>query len=360
MKRDTIAVHAGRPSEGPLSPPVVLAANYRTSGYAREDGTPTWAALETAMAELEGGGRSAAFSTGMAAVTAVLEELPVGARVVGPAVGYTGVRMLLRERADAGRIELVEADMTDTEAVLRECEGATLLWVESPTNPLVGVAELDRLVDGAHAAGAWVAVDATFATPLLQRPLELGADVVVHSATKYISGHSDLMLGIASTRDEERAAALRHTRGSTGAVPGALEAFLALRGLRTLAVRLERSQRSAAVLAERLAAHPAVTILHYPGLPSDPFHERAARLMDGFGAMLAFEVSGGAEAAQAVAERVRVIVHATSLGGVETLMERRSRYADEAAPPALLRVSVGIEDVEDLWADLELALTAQA
>ena len=353
MKRDTIAVHAGRPSEGPLSPPVVLAANYRTYGYTREDGSPTWAGLETAVAELEGGGESVAFSTGMAAASAVLEPLPVGARVVGPAVGYTGVRMLLRERAAAGRVELVEADMTDTDAVLRECEGAALLWVETPTNPLIGVAELDRLIDGAHAAGAAVAVDATFATPLLQRPLELGADAVVHSATKYISGHSDLMLGIVSTRDEGRAATLRHTRGSTGATPGALEAFLALRGLRTLGVRLDRAQQSAAVLAERLAAHPAVTAIHYPGLESDPFHDRAARLMDGFGAMLAFEVSGGADAAQAVADRVRVIVHATSLGGVETLIERRSRYADEAAPEALLRVSVGIEDVEDLWDDLD-------
>jgi cystathionine gamma-synthase len=356
VRRDTIAVHAGRPSEGPLSPPVVLAANYRTYGYAREDGNPTWAALESAIAELEGGGESVAFSTGMAAASAVLEPLPVGARVVGPAVGYTGVRLLLRERAAAGRIALVEADMTDTEAVLRECAGAALLWTETPTNPLVGVAELDRLIDGAHAAGAAVAVDSTFATPLLQRPLELGADVVIHSATKFISGHSDLMLGIASTRDPERATALRHTRGSTGAAPGSLEAFLALRGLRTLAVRLERAQLSAMVLAERLAGHPVVTAIHYPGLESDPFHQRAARLMDGFGAMLAFEVAGGAAAAQAVAERVRVIVHATSLGGVETLMERRSRYADEAAPEALLRVSVGIEDVEDLWADLEQAL----
>ena len=355
LRRETLAVHSGRPSEGPLSPPVVLAANYRTYGYAREDGTPTWAALEAALGELEGG-VTVAFSTGMAAAGAVLEPLPVGARVVGPAVGYTGVRMLLRERATAGRIELVEADMTDTAAVLGECAGAALLWVETPTNPLIGVAELDRLIEGAHAAGAEVAVDATFATPLLQRPLELGADAVVHSATKYISGHSDLMLGVVSTRSEERADALRHTRGSTGAAPGALEAFLALRGLRTLGVRLERAQATAAVLAERLAAHPAVTTVHYPGLPTDPGHERARRLMDGFGAMLAFEVDGGAEAAQAVADRVRVIVHATSLGGVETLMERRARYPDEVAPEALLRVSVGIEHVEDLWADLEQAL----
>ena len=355
LRRETVAVHGGRPSEGPLSPAVVLASNYRTYGYAREEGSPTWEALEAAIGELEGGA-SVAFSSGMAAVTAVLEPLPVGARVVGPAVGYTGVRGLLGERAAAGRIELVDADMTDTDAVLRACEGAALLWVETPTNPLIGVAELDRLVEGAHAAGAEVVVDATFATPLLQRPLEVGADISLHSATKYIGGHSDLLLGVASARTPERADALRHARGTLGATPGALEAFLALRGLRTLAVRLERAQASAAVLAERLAAHPAVTAVHYPGLPSDPFHDRAERLMDGFGAMLAFEVEGGAEAAQAVADRVRVVVHATSLGGVETLIERRARYAAEVAPEALLRVSVGIEHVEDLWADLEGAL----
>ena len=185
--------------------------------------------------------------------------------------------------------------------------------------------------------------------------MELGADVAVHSATKFIGGHSDLMLGIATASDPERVAALRHARASLGATPGGLEAFLALRGLRTLAVRLERGQASAAVLAERLAAHPAVAAVHYPGLPSDPGHDRAARLMDGFGAMLAFEVAAGAEAAQAVAERVRVIVHATSLGGVETLIERRARYEYEATPEALLRLSVGVEHVEDLWADLDRA-----
>ena len=240
-----------------------------------------------------------AFSSGMAAASAVLEPLPLGARVVGPAVGYTGVRVLLQERAAAGRIELEEVDLTDTEAVLRACEGAALLWAEPLTNPLVGVAELDRLCEGAHAAGAEVVVDATFATPLLLRPLELGADVVMHSATKFIGGHSDLLMGVATGRTPERTEALRHARGLLGATPGALEAFLALRGLRTLAVRLERAQATAMVLAERLAAHPGVSEVHYPGLPSDPGHGRAARLLDGFGAMLAFEVPGGAEAAQA-------------------------------------------------------------
>jgi cystathionine gamma-synthase len=355
LSRETVAVHAGRPSEGPLSPPVVLASNYRTYGYAREDGSPTWAAFEAAIGALEGG-ESVAFGSGMAAIAAVLEPLPVGARVVGPAVGYTVTRGLLAERAAAGRLELESVDLADTAAVLAACEGAALLWVETPTNPVVGIPEVDRLCEGAHAAGAEVVVDATFASPLLLRPLELGADVVVHSATKFIGGHSDLLLGVASARTPERAAALRHTRAMLGATPGALEAFLALRGLRTLGVRLERGQTTAAVLAERLAAHPAVSVVHYPGLPSDPGHERAARLMDGFGAMLAFETAGGAAAADAVCERVRVLTHATSLGGVETLIERRRRYPDEVAPDALLRISVGIEDVEDLWRDLDGAL----
>src|SRR4051794_4393334 len=257
MRPETRLVHEGRPSEGPLSTPLELAANFREWGYAREDGTGTWRALEAAVGALEGG-ESVAFSSGMAAISAVLEPLPVGARVVGPAVGYTGVRMLLAERAAAGRIELAEVDLTDTDATLRACEGAALLWAESPTNPLIGVAELDRLVEGAHAAGAEIVVDATFSTPLLLRPLEIGADVAVHSATKFIGGHSDLMLGIATASDPERVAALRHTRASLGATPGGLEAFLALRGLRTMAVRLQRGQASAAGLAERVAAHPGV------------------------------------------------------------------------------------------------------
>ena len=356
LSRETVAVHAGRPSEGPLSPPVVLASNFRTYGYTREEGSPTWEAFETAIGALEGG-ESVAFGSGMAAIAAALEPLPVGARVVGPAIGYTVTRGLLGERAAAGRLELASVDLADTAAVLAACEGAALLWVETPTNPLVGIAELDRLCEGAHAAGAEVVVDATFASPLLQRPLEHGADVVVHSATKFIGGHSDLLLGVASAREPARAAALRHARAMLGATPGALEAFLALRGLRTMGVRLERGQASAAVLAERLAAHPAVSAVYYPGLPSDPGHERAARLMDGFGAMLAFEPAGGAAAADAVCARVRVLTHATSLGGVETLIERRARYAEEVAPAALLRISVGVEDVEDLWRDLERALT---
>jgi cystathionine gamma-synthase len=357
----TRAVHAGRPArepDAPINPPVVLASNYHVLGYAREEGSPTWAALETAVGALEGG-TTVAFASGMATTAAILEELPVGARVVGPAAGYNGTRALLAERAAAGRIALQSVDVTDTAATLAACEGAQLLWIESPSNPLIGIAEVDVLCEGARAAGATAVVDSTFATPLLQRPLELGADVAMHSATKFIGGHSDLLLGVASVSDPERAERLRHARGLLGATPGALEAYLALRGLRTLPVRLDRAQGTALMLAHRLAEHPAISAVHHPGLPDDPGHERACRLLDGFGAMLSFELHGGAEHADAVCERVGVITHATSLGGVESLIERRARYPAEVAPPSLLRLSVGCEHPEDLWSDLERALVTR-
>jgi cystathionine gamma-synthase len=204
-----------------------------------------------------------------------------------------------------------------------------------------------------------VAADNTFATPLLQRPLDLGVDVVVHSVTKLLSGHSDVVLGAAVTRRADLVRALALRRSLHGAVPGPLEAWLALRGVRTLAVRLQRAQANASELAHRLAAHPAVERVRYPGLPEHPGHELAVKQMRGFGAMVAFEARGGAEAAEEVCSRVRVCVHATSLGGVETLIERRGKWASESyLPPGLVRLSVGIEDVEDLWSDLGGALTA--
>jgi cystathionine gamma-synthase len=273
-----------------------------------------------------------------------------------PHDGYTGTRALLGAREAAGKDEVARVDIADTGAVLAACAGADLLMVEMPSNPMMAVAELDALCDGAHRAGALVAVDSTLATPLLLRPLEHGADIVVHSATKFIGGHSDLLMGIAVTRDQALAEHLREGRRLLGTTPGALEVYLALRGLRTLPVRLERAQASAQVLAERLAAHPQVPRVRYPGLPDDPGHERASRLMDGFGAILSFEVAGGAAQADRVCEAVQVLTHATSLGGVETLIERRARYEYEATPEALLRLSVGVEHVEDLWADLERAL----
>jgi len=363
LRPATVTVHAGRPPAEPGAPmnaPVVFSSTYRAGGertYGRFGG-PTQAAFEAALGALEGGA-CVSFSSGMAAVVAVMETLPAGARVVAPRSLYWGVRQVLDHRVRAGRLAATYVDVTDTETTLAACDGAALLWLESPTNPLLDVADLPALAAGARARGAVTAVDNTFATPLLQRPLEHGIDVVVHSATKYLGGHADLLMGAAVAADDALVAAITERRDVDGAIAGPMDAFLALRGLRTLDVRLERAQASAGELARRLDAHPAVALVRYPGLPEDPGHDRAAAQMDGFGAMVAFETEGGAEAAQGVCERVRVIGHATSLGGVESLMERRTRWAGEVAmgtPPALLRLSVGIEHVEDLWADLEQAL----
>lgn len=357
----TVAITSGRPPgvpDGPLNTPVVFASALHAGGvvgYAR-DGNPSWTSFEETLGALEGGGTAIAFASGMAAIAAVLELLPVGAPVVHLDHGYTGTRQLLASGPE-GRWELRPVDIADTRATLRACEGAALLWVESPTNPLMDVADLRALIDGASRQGVLVAVDNTFATPLVQRPLALGADVAVYSATKLLAGHSDVVLGATVTRDAALTLRLVEHRRVHGAIPGPMEAFLALRGMRTLALRVERAQANAAVLARRLVEHPDVTRVRYPGLPTDPGHERARAQMDGFGAMVSFELAGGSAAAEAAARSTRLIIHATSLGGVETTMERRAKYALEAGTPEeLLRLSVGCEDVEDLWDDLVHAL----
>ena len=352
---------AGRPERtpgAPLNEAIVMASSLHAgeaSGYAR-DGHPTLAALERAVGALEGG-EAVAFASGMAAIAALLEDLPVGARVVAPAGAYQGSRGLLARREAAGRLAVTLVDIADTEAVRPALDGVELLWIESPTNPLVEVADVPALVEAAHRAGARVVVDSTLATPLLQRPLEWGADAVVHSATKLLGGHSDLISGVVVVPDRAQAEQLAAVRTITGALPGSLEAFLVLRGLRTLPVRLQRAQENAAELARRLARHPAVARVHFPGLPDSRTHERSQRLLEGPGAVLSFELSAGAEAADRVCASVEVVVHATSLGGVETLIERRAAYpAESHLPPGLLRLSVGCEHVEDLWADLVRAL----
>jgi cystathionine gamma-synthase len=361
---DSLVVAAGRPSGAgePVNQPVTFASTYRAGGervYARE-GNPSWAAFEEALGVLEGG-TCLAFASGMAAAAAALETLPGGAQVAIARVAYHGVHELIRDRSAAGKLAFAEVDATDMAAVEAACEGAALVWLETPMNPLLGIADIAAVSEIAHSHGARVVVDNTFATPLRQRPLALGADVVLHSATKFLGGHSDLLLGALVARDGELVERLRRRRTVDGSVPGAMEAFLALRGLRTLAVRLNRSERSAAELARRLDAHPAIARVRYPGLADHPGHDLAARQMSGFGAMLAFETVGDAADADRVCESVRLATHATSLGGVETLLERRARYQSEArmgTPPTLIRVSVGIEDVDDLWADLEQALSA--
>ncbi len=334
----TIAVTAGRPSApgDPLNQPIVLASNFRSGGeYTRTHGTDTWAALETAVGALEGG-RAIAYSSGMAAASAIVFALAPKIVVI-PTISYMGVRSLLSEYQSRGHVELRPVDITDTTAVANAAQGADVVWVETPTNPTLDVADLAAIGAATRDAGASMVVDSTFATPLLQRPLEDGAAIVLHSGTKFIGGHSDLLIGLCVTADDVIYDRLVQARTFQGATPGALEAFLALRGLRTLPIRLAAMQRNAEVLVERLRAHPSVAEVRYPGC----------------GAMVSFVVTGGSAAADALCDGVRVLVPATSLGGVETTIERRQKYAGDAhVLPGLLRMSVGIEDVDDLWADL--------
>jgi cystathionine gamma-synthase len=358
----TVVVHAGRPArepDAPLSEPVSFASTYiagGATGYGRF-GNTTWSAFEEVLGELEGG-RALAFASGMGATSAVIDLVPVGGRVVAPVHAYSGLLALLDQQAATGRVTVERVDIADTAAVTAAVRGAALVWAESPTNPAMEVADLAAICAAAHDAGVIVAVDNTFATPLLQRPFEFGADLVVHSATKFLAGHSDVLMGAVATTDDATYDELLARRRNLGAVPGPMETWLALRGMRTLALRLERAQHNAGILASRLAEHPGIERVRYPGLPDDPGHALASRQMSGYGAVLSAEVAAGAQAAQQVCERVRLWVHATSLGGVESMLERRRRWPSESAsiPGNLLRLSVGIEHVDDLWNDLEQAL----
>jgi cystathionine gamma-synthase len=359
----TVVVVAGRPArspDAPMSAPVVPASTFHAGGeraYGRHS-NPTWEAFEEALGVLEGG-RAVAFSSGMGAVSAVLDTLPFGAVVVAPLHAYNETLLTLRQRHERGALVVRPVDVTDTGAVTAAVEGAQLLWLESPSNPMIEVVDVRACADAARAVGATTVVDSTFATPLLQNPLSLGADVVVHSVTKYLAGHSDLLMGAVVVRTGDPwEEAVRGRRESGGAIPGAFDAYLALRGLRTLHLRLHRAEASAGVLAERLAGHPAVERVRYPGLAGDPGHDLATRQMRGYGAMIAVDVRGGAEAAEAFAAGCRLWVHATSLGGVESTLERRRRWPAEptTVPEGLVRLSVGIEDVDDLWADLARSL----
>jgi cystathionine gamma-synthase len=344
---ETLAVISGRPARtpaGPLNAPIVPASTYHHGTpmeYGR-DGNPGWGALETALGELEAG-HCVTFASGLAATTAILDELPPGTKVIAQRAPYYGVTELLRERQQRGQIELeTHAEMT-AGRVGRGAEAGAVVWIESPTNPMLDVVDLPAVIGAAKSGSALVVVDNTFATPLGQTPLTLGADLVMHSATKLIGGHSDLLLGAVVAADPAFSERLRHRRSMTGATPGALEAYLALRGLRTLPVRLERAQASARELAARLAGHEGVAGVRYPGA----------------GTMISFETTGSGADAEAVCEATRLVVHATSLGGAETTIERRARYASERAvgtPDTLIRLSVGLEHVEDLWRDLDRAL----
>ena len=360
LEPDSWLVAAGRPHDegAPLNVPPVPASNYTGgSGYARSDGTPTWRAIEEIVGGLESG-HAISFSSGMAAVAAVFSLLPAGAHVALPSDCYHGVARLADRGADLGRWEVTRIPTTDTASWLEALTRPGLVWLETPSNPLLEIAELGVICSADRNPDTMVAVDNTFPTPLGSRPLTAGADVVVHAATKAIGGHSDLLMGIAVAASERLADGLREARTIEGATPGALEAYLAARGARTLALRHRRSQATAADLAERLEGHAAIECVRYPGLASHPGHEIARREMQGgFGSMISFDVAGGAAAADAVCSSVRLIHHATSLGGVESTLERRAAITgQEHLPPGLIRLSVGIEDPDDLWSDLSRAL----
>ena len=354
-------VSAGRDNQpgSPLNVPLIPASNFvhgGQRGYVRDDGTDGWEALEDIVGGLECGS-ALAFSSGMAAIAAVFDQLPTGSIVAIPDDCYQGVTKLALLGESRGRWTVNRIGVEDTASWLIACKRADLIWLESPSNPLLAVGDLDVICAAPRKSGAILGVDNTFATPLNQRPLLLGADVSVHSVTKFIGGHSDLLGGMTVVRDDKLYAGLRQSRGLGGATPGTLESFLAVRGVRTLAIRLHRGQESATILAERLAQHPNVEVVRYPGLKSHPTYEAALRQLTGFGTIISFDVRGGAEAADNVCERVALIQHATSLGAVESTMERRGRIpGQEHLPPGLLRLSVGIENVEDIWSDLDQAL----
>jgi cystathionine gamma-synthase len=327
----------------PLNVPLYPSSNFIQGEeriYSRNEATPGWEALEQLVGGLEGG-QAVAFASGMAACAAVLSQLPSGAYLVLGDDCYQGVAGIAAAGARDHGWRVERLAVSDP-AWAQRAQEADLLWVESPSNPLLEVADVEAICAAPRKPGTRIVVDNTFATPLGQQPLALGADIAIHSATKFIGGHSDLLLGVAVTKDSGQLALLREQRGLNGATPGTLETFLALRGARTLPLRLRQSSATAATLAEELREHPAVGRVRYPG----------------YGAIVSFELADAAAADRACTS-TRIIRHATSLGGVETTMERRSAHpGQEHIPAGLIRMSVGCEDAEDLWRDLHRALGA--
>ena len=299
-----------------------------------------------------------AFASGMAGIAAVFDQLHAGSRVVIPDDCYQGVAGLADSGMHKGLWSVSRLAVDDTEGWIRAAANSDLLWLESPSNPMLVVADLRAICAAYRKPSAFLAVDNTFATSLNQRPLDLGADFSFQSATKFIGGHSDLLAGLVTVTRNELLTALRKARELRGATPGALESFLAVRGARTMALRLERAQANAMILAERLSLHPNVGCTRYPGLKTHPTHLIARAQLKGYGTIISFDVRSGVSAADNVCSGVRLIQHATSLGAVESTIERRASIpGQEHLPATLLRLSVGIENVEDLWADLDAALT---
>ena len=364
LSTESKVVAAGRPAkqpDGALNPPIALNSTFHEGGpigYGRY-GNETWSALEEAISVLEGG-KTLLFSSGMAAISAIFSLLPEGAVIVAANNGYQGTTTLLKKLHESEKLKVRFVNLANTDECLAAIPGAQMLYLESPINPLLEVVDLPKIIAAGKAAGCGVAVDNTLATPLLQNPLALGADITIHSVTKYLSGHSDLILGSLSTNDQALYARLEQSRRYGGAIAGPFEAWIALRGLRTFAIRMQRSQENAMELANRLSKDSRISKVRYPGLPSDSYHALAKSFMKGFGAMISFDVNASVEQVDLMCNSSKLITNATSLGGVESIWERRRRWATESetVPENLIRFSVGIENVDDLWADIQQALTA--
>jgi cystathionine gamma-synthase len=374
MRFETKAIHAGQepePTYGAVNVPIYQTSTYAVPAvgenkgydYART-GNPTRTALETAVAALEGGHGALCFASGMAAETSFLLQLRPGDHVVLPDDVYGGTyRLLSRVLHEAMGVEFDTVDLTDEEALRKAIREETrVVWVETPTNPLLKIIDIALVAGIAHEAGAECVVDNTFASPYLQRPISLGADAVVHSATKYLGGHSDVVGGVVVTTNAEMQERLAFIQNSAGAVPGPMDCFLVLRGLKTLALRMEAHSRNAARVAEFLSSHPRVMKVYYPGLPSHPGHDIAARQMGGFGGMVSFETETEEEALE-VCRRTKLFLLAESLGGVESLIEHPGKMTHASVagstlevPATLVRLSVGIEHPDDLVEDLRQAL----
>lgn len=374
----TRAVRAGIETDsqyGAVMPPLYLSTNYSFEGLGRQrrydyarGGNPTRDCLAQALAELEGGVGAVVTSSGMAAVTLALQLLPLGARVLVAHDCYGGTWRLLEAWARRGTIELEFADLTDAQVLAQALDRQPdLVWVETPSNPLLRITDIEAVAGAAHAAGALCLVDNTFLSPALQQPLRLGADLVLHSTTKYINGHSDVVGGALVTATQELQDKLAWWSNCTGIGGAPFDSYLTLRGLRTLSARLRVHQENADILAERLQAHPGVHRVHYPGLACHPQHTLAARQQAGFGAMLSFELVGGEPAVQAFVEKLRCFSLAESLGGVESLIAHPASMTHAAMAPqarrragiadSLLRISAGIESADDLVEDIENALS---
>jgi cystathionine gamma-synthase len=364
LSLETKVVAAGRPineSDGALNPPIALNSTFHAGGpigYGRY-GNETWSALEEAISILEGG-KTLIFSSGMGAISSVFSLLPEGSVIVAAHNGYQGTTTMLKKMNEVERLKVRFVDLADTDAVLAAIPGAAMIYLESPTNPAIEVVDLPKIISASKASGCGVAVDNTLATPLVQNPLALGADISIHSVTKYLSGHSDIILGSVSTNDQALYGRLEQARRYGGAIAGPFEVWLALRGLRTFALRMQRSQENAMDLATRLSKDPRISKVRYPGLETDPYHARAKSFMKGFGAMISFEVKATADQIDLMCDSSKLITNATSLGGVESIWERRRRWATESQtiPENLIRFSVGIENADDLWADIESAFAA--